>query len=67
MRLPTPALILPAAAMMFAFSPAAQATSLASAGLHAQAGKLVHPVAQKKMKSKSATNKPKAKGKTKNY
>jgi len=67
MRLSTSALILSAAALILAFSPDAQAARLASAGLHAPAAKLAYPAAQKKMKSKSATNKPKAKAKTRGY
>jgi hypothetical protein len=64
-------LIPSAAALVFAFSPDVRAADVALVMLHTQANNVVHPIAQKnvqkKMKSKSAIDKPKGKAKVKNY
>jgi len=71
MRLLRIVMIPSAAALVFAFSPDVRAANVASVELHTQANNVVHPIAQKsaqkKMKSKSAINKPKGKTKAKNY
>jgi hypothetical protein len=71
MRLLRNALIPSVAVVVFAFSPDVRAANVASVELHTQANDMIHPAAQKsaqkKMKSKSAINKPKGKAKAKNY
>ncbi|MGA7326007.1 MAG: hypothetical protein WBX25_16350 [Rhodomicrobium sp.] len=60
MHLPMKTLILPAAALMIAFAPHAQAANLASLEFQTQANKLLHPIVQKQLRSKkSAANQPK--------
>ena len=58
-------------ALMLAFSPDVRAADVASVEHYTQANSAVHSIAQKsaqkKMKSKSAINKPKGKTKAKNY
>jgi hypothetical protein len=71
MRLLRYVLIPSAAALVFTFSPDVRAANVASVKLDTQANYVVHPAAQKKaqkkMKSKSAINKPKGKAKTTKY